>query len=42
VGSEYKPEAEDAKAEPEEAADAGVAGRVRRAARRIRSGEESS
>ena len=41
VGSEYKPETEDAKATPEEAGSPGVAGRVRRAARRIRGGEQS-
>ncbi|MCE2542272.1 MAG: 50S ribosomal protein L17 [Acidobacteria bacterium] len=41
VGSEYKPETETAKAETEEA-EAGVGGRVRRAARRIRGDSESS
>ena len=41
VGSEYKPETEDAGAAPEEEASPGVAGRVRRAARRIRGGEEA-
>lgn len=40
VGSEYKPEADEARAAPEEEESTGVAGRVRRAARRIRSGEE--
>ena len=41
VGSEYKPETEDAGAAQEEAGAVGVAGRVRRAARRIR-GDETS
>ena len=40
VGSEYKPEPEDAKAAPEDEGAPGVAGRVRRAARRIRGSEE--
>ncbi len=41
VGSEYKPETDTDKADPEEA-EAGVGGRVRRAARRIRGDSESS
>ena len=41
VGSEYTPETETGKPEPEEA-ESGVAGRVRRAARRIRGSSEDA
>lgn len=41
VGSEYEPETEETKAAAEEEGSAGVAGRVRRAARRIRGSRDA-